>query len=408
MMMRDRVEPFSEAINQALALERPRLVRLCASLTGDAAVAEDLAQETLLEAWRIWSRLNDPAALSPWLAAIARNVCLRWRRSAACAPLIHPANPADLDQADRPNLPAGVDDTLCDLERHELATLLDRALALLPSDTRVALVQHYIEEMPQAAIATRLGMSEGAVAARIYRGKRAFRRLLVGELRADADVFGLLPPDEMPAGWREARIWCPECGQHRLLGRLDQAAGDFMLRCPRCSPEPGLEISYAIEHLALFNGIYGLKAAHTRMLNWSYRYYRGVLAQRHTGAAACAVCERPVPVQLHIPHDDPLVHPALRGQRGVYVLCDCQSGAHHFFTCTRGLTLHLPQVRQFWRAHPRMCALPEREIDLGGCAGIVTGFESLGGPARIEVVALRDSYEVLSIHGASDDVRHRK
>lgn len=102
--MEDYVEPFSEAINQALALERPRLVRLCASLTDDPASAEDLAQETLIQAWRIWSRLNDPAALSPWLAAIARNVCLRWRRSAARAPLIHPADPADLHQANIPNL----------------------------------------------------------------------------------------------------------------------------------------------------------------------------------------------------------------------------------------------------------------------------------------------------------------
>jgi DNA-directed RNA polymerase specialized sigma24 family protein len=40
-----------------LAEERTRLVRLCARLTGSSGVAEDLAQETLLEAWRNQQKL---------------------------------------------------------------------------------------------------------------------------------------------------------------------------------------------------------------------------------------------------------------------------------------------------------------------------------------------------------------
>src|SRR5438067_13220890 len=60
--------------------ERVRLVRLCASITGNADVAEDLAQETLLEAWRHEDRLRDPERFSQWLSGIARNVCLRWMR----------------------------------------------------------------------------------------------------------------------------------------------------------------------------------------------------------------------------------------------------------------------------------------------------------------------------------------
>src|SRR3954467_7707184 len=71
--------------------ERRRLTRLCAVLTGDSSAAEDLAQETLLEAWRIRDRLGGPrgragggrlaapCGLGPWRDAIARNVCLRWR-----------------------------------------------------------------------------------------------------------------------------------------------------------------------------------------------------------------------------------------------------------------------------------------------------------------------------------------
>src|SRR6185437_11792068 len=68
-------------IQTALAAERPRLVAFCAHLSGSWDAAEDLAQETLLEAWRARGRLHDAEGLAPWLTAIARNVCLRWRRS---------------------------------------------------------------------------------------------------------------------------------------------------------------------------------------------------------------------------------------------------------------------------------------------------------------------------------------
>lgn len=39
--------------------ERTRLVRLCAALTGNSEAAEDLTQETLLEAWRHLDGLRD-------------------------------------------------------------------------------------------------------------------------------------------------------------------------------------------------------------------------------------------------------------------------------------------------------------------------------------------------------------
>jgi RNA polymerase sigma-70 factor (ECF subfamily) len=65
----------------ALHAERARLVHLCAYLTGNNDAAEDLAQETLVEAWRHAHKLHDPSGRDRWLAAIARNVCRRWLRA---------------------------------------------------------------------------------------------------------------------------------------------------------------------------------------------------------------------------------------------------------------------------------------------------------------------------------------
>ena len=67
-------------IEGVLPSEWPRLVRLCAHFTGDRDAAEDLAQETLIEAWRHQDRLYDWHGYSSWLSAIARNLSLRWIR----------------------------------------------------------------------------------------------------------------------------------------------------------------------------------------------------------------------------------------------------------------------------------------------------------------------------------------
>jgi hypothetical protein len=48
-----------------LPLERMRLVRLCAHLSGNADAAEDLAHETLAEVWRHAHKLRGQEGLAP-------------------------------------------------------------------------------------------------------------------------------------------------------------------------------------------------------------------------------------------------------------------------------------------------------------------------------------------------------
>src|SRR5688572_13543019 len=99
--------------------EQARLVRVCTYLSGDPAVADDLAQETLIEAWRNRHKLVDPQGYSAWLSAIARNVCLRWRRSRG-RELSHDASPTlteDTSSFSLDSLPAEEFDLDVDLER---------------------------------------------------------------------------------------------------------------------------------------------------------------------------------------------------------------------------------------------------------------------------------------------------
>ncbi len=184
-MEKNVVEEVSQFVSPE---ERVQLVRLCAVLVGDREVAEDLAQETLLEAWRHRHALRDQTRRTSWLSGIARNVCLRWLRERRrdTAHLIRPsvdprfiagyslgAQLADLEDALADDL-----DIEVELERKELVELLDRALALLPAETRVVLVKRYVEESPLAEVAAQLGTNAHAVAVRLQRGRLALRHVL--------------------------------------------------------------------------------------------------------------------------------------------------------------------------------------------------------------------------------------
>jgi RNA polymerase sigma factor (sigma-70 family) len=139
---------------------RRRLVGLCAAISGDRQAAEDLAQETLLEAWRNAHKLEDPTGADRWLAAIARNVCLRWARRAG--------RTVTLEE----------DAVTVELEHDELADLLDRALAELPPGTRAVLVQRYVHDLPHAEIAAALGCSPEAARRSLHEGIKRLREEL--------------------------------------------------------------------------------------------------------------------------------------------------------------------------------------------------------------------------------------
>lgn len=369
------------AFQQFLAAERPRLLRLCAHLTGEPDAAEDLAQETLIEAWRHLDQLRDPQALPAWLSGIARNVSARRLRARGReAPLA--VLPAEAVWADPQT--SIESDFEAELERDELALLLDRALALLPATTRAVLVQKYIAESSHAAIASALGLSESAVAVRLHRGKLAMRALLTGELRAEAEQLGLLPAG--PA-YQETRLWCPVCGRRRLQGRLDDE--EFLLRCPDCCEEPDAVISQS-SYTGELARLSSFRPALSRFAAWSHDYFQGAVA---AGSAPCQRCGRLAPLREGLPAYAP---PSVRRRPGIHVLCaHCGSGA---YSSLDGVALSAPQAQAFWRREQRIRLCGQRELEIDGLPAWGVAFESLRGPARIEALIERGTCRVLAIH----------
>jgi RNA polymerase sigma factor (sigma-70 family) len=385
---------ITNELETVLPSERARLVKLCATITGNAGIAEDLAQETLLEAWRHIHELRDPQRRTQWLSGIARNVCLRWARKQG-RDLAHLTGARPHEET----MLAGLEDELAgdldlevELERKELVELLDRALALLPPEMRTILVKRYVEESPIAEVAAQLGINTMAAAMRLQRGKLALRRVLTCEFGQELAPYGI--HSSAAEQWEETRLWCPYCGQRRLLGQFLPNNGGLLLRCPACNV--GTDGNMVNNHkAALFGYAKTYKPALSRLLVWGEAYYYPNLLTR---TAPCLHCGRPTTLRLNPSVDAPAWVQAEHGdRRGIYNECKCRDAQN--WASLDFLVLCLPQGRRFLREHPRTREFPTYETETDGRSSIVTRFESVTGPARFEVVSALDTFEAIRING---------
>ncbi|MCE7987982.1 MAG: hypothetical protein DYG89_43005 [Caldilinea sp. CFX5] len=62
-----------------------------------------------------------------------------------------------------------------------------------------------------------------------------------------------------------------------------------------------------------------------------------------------------------------------------------------------GLALSLPQGRAFWQKHPRICVLPEREVEIAGTPAMLTGFASVSGDATFEAAFSVNTLDLLYV-----------
>jgi RNA polymerase sigma-70 factor (ECF subfamily) len=186
------------AVAGLVASEGPRLYGLARRLCGDPADAEDLVQETLLQAFRSWHQLADKESPRPWLYAIARRACQRMRRPrAGQPPRLEPLD--DLlprPAATVPDLAALEQGPHADRLREEAREIVERALATLPLPFRLPLVLADIAELGTAEIAAVLGLREATVKTRIHRARLKLRAALAAGL----------PQRPAPAGEHSRRL----------------------------------------------------------------------------------------------------------------------------------------------------------------------------------------------------------
>jgi RNA polymerase sigma-70 factor, ECF subfamily len=150
---------FNELVRRRQSWLRNLLRRLCR----DPALADDLAQQVFLRAWRSLPTLKSVTAFSAWLRRLAINAWLAHLRTAP-----PPAVPLESLEL---SVPIAVASTAAQLD-------LDRALADLSREERLCVVLAYNEGMSHGEVSAATGLPLGTVKSHIRRGGQRLRLLL--------------------------------------------------------------------------------------------------------------------------------------------------------------------------------------------------------------------------------------
>jgi RNA polymerase sigma-70 factor, ECF subfamily len=159
------------------------VLRTARILTGNDADAEDLAQETLLKAFKAIGQFREGTDVRAWLLAILRNARVDRLRSAAASAATVSLDALDLDPPDRPgqeteDWQAITEDPERVLNDFSDAEVID-ALQHLPEEIRWTMLLVMVEGMDQAEAAGVLGVPVGTVKSRLHRGRTMLRQALL-------------------------------------------------------------------------------------------------------------------------------------------------------------------------------------------------------------------------------------
>jgi RNA polymerase sigma-70 factor (ECF subfamily) len=149
-----------------------RLLRQAVTLCGDASLAEDLAQETLLAAWKNLRRYNGRCQFFTWLCAILLNRFRNTVRRKRPVPfsVMSSGEHSGLEQA--PDAAPGPDQAAA---LREQAALLRRCVQSLPvKHQEVIHLRFYVDDSLEG-IAAALGCSVGTVKSRLFNALEKLR-----------------------------------------------------------------------------------------------------------------------------------------------------------------------------------------------------------------------------------------
>lgn len=154
-----------------------QVLRVIRGVLARSSEVEDIAQEVFLRAYRSLGQVQAGSRLGPWLVRIAVNLCydhlrrLRRRRERTFSELTERETMA-LDTLLK-------DETaLTQIDRLSLRDLAERLVGQLAPQDRAVLLLKEREGMETGEIARALGCSETAVRLRLFRARRALRKLL--------------------------------------------------------------------------------------------------------------------------------------------------------------------------------------------------------------------------------------
>ncbi len=162
---------------------------------GDFHIAEEITQDTFLQAYKKLSTLRNPNQFAGWLYVIANNLCKRWhQKKKLSTQSLENASTVEIENTSYKHYVSEKRETEATEQRHEIVKKL---LARLPESERTVVTLHYLGEMPIKEIGRFLGVSANTINSRL---RRARKRLQEREELLIQEVLGSI---QLPANLME-------------------------------------------------------------------------------------------------------------------------------------------------------------------------------------------------------------
>jgi RNA polymerase sigma-70 factor (ECF subfamily) len=162
----------SAAFGRLVLKYQDRLYHAMTRILGSAADAEDVVQDSFVQAFLKLETFRRSALFYTWLYRIASNTACSLARRRRPARSVDHMREAAIEPADPGESPSGR------LERAERAAQLETALGKLPQDYREVLVLREIEGFDYETLAQMLDVPIGTVRSRLFRARLQLREHL--------------------------------------------------------------------------------------------------------------------------------------------------------------------------------------------------------------------------------------
>ncbi len=159
-LVREALRGSREPLAELLRRHFPTAVFVATRMLGSPELARDAAQEAAIAAMTDLDRLRCPDRFGAWFCGIALNVARRWRRELRAELLGLPTDV--VSPAPGPAEAA---------ELTDIAARVRGAVAALPAGQRNAVMLFYLQGLSHREVAAELGISVGAVKARLHQAR---------------------------------------------------------------------------------------------------------------------------------------------------------------------------------------------------------------------------------------------
>lgn len=159
-----------EAFNRLVEEYQNSIYSMAYQYTGDHGLAEDLAQEVFLKAYKKLKSFRQDAKISTWLYRIAVNTCIDWSRKKK----LKIASESALEHL---TSDVNVEDHYLQNEKNKQ---IQEVVSQLPEIYKTVIILYHFEQLSYREISQIIDLPEKTIETRLYRGRKKIKELLMG------------------------------------------------------------------------------------------------------------------------------------------------------------------------------------------------------------------------------------